>query len=613
MSRVIHIKDVRKAGIALLFLFFAHTLRADHFMGGSITFAMTSKTTLAGSPVVNTRTFKITLKFYRNCSGYMPDDIAKVYFSPSVNGQTTSLDLTRVSFSDITPTCPGTSSTCQASPTLPYGVQEHVYEGYITFNVAAPHPPVTIQYSSCCRNYAITNVSAPGEWYISSDLNPNFDDSSPSFTSIPVFFISKCEPFNFNPSAVDAEGDSLAFQMTNCLMPLTYQPNTNNEIVLTTQSVAYIPPFSGKYPVTSSCPPIFDSITGIFSFLPVNYEISIFNYRISEFRKGIKIGEVNRDIQVQIVANANNSPGFIKPVCSHYIYSCNGVVPISCDTVICANSALSFLTEASDVDSNSVTVSASGLPAGATFKPVSTGHNYDVKNTLNWVPSTSDTGKTFKISLKATDDGCGLSGISSFSYKIKVKACGAAVAIELLDFSGKHFQDRNIITWRFATEENILHYELERSSDGIHFMSIYKASPVARLLTPTYDFSDRNIYVGTGLYYRLKIKSGAEYEYYSAIIFINPAETDKRFHVKSLYPNPSDGNFKLNIQSEKEEIISFEIVNIFGQKVTENTLHTLIGDNVIPLKISPSDGIYFLNVRDENGSMEALKLLKKEN
>ena len=584
---------------------------ASHFMGGSITYKMTGKTFLLGTSIVNTRTFRIQLKFYRNCSGYSatPGPTERVYFLPSINGQTKFLDLTEVGHKDVTPTCPGAVSACGGVPTLPYGSEEFVFEGDITVNVSVPHPPVTIQYASCCRNYAITNVVAPGDWYVSSYLDPNYDNSSPDFTFSPVFFISKCEPFTYNPGAVDPDGDSLVYQMTDCLKPLTYDPQNQN--VLTTQSVGYYAPFSGKYPVTTACPPSFDSLTGTFSFFPTRYEISIFNYRITEYRKGIKIGEINRDIQIQIVGNANNSPRFVKPVCSNYQYACSGTIALSCDTTICVGGALNFTLDAEDIDSNTVTVTAAGLPPGASLTSVPTGVGYKSRSVISWSPTASNVGKIYTVTFQARDNGCALAGLSSYGYKIKVTTCGQSVPLNILSFTGKSSPGGNVLYWKSVEEEGLMKYIVERSADGQIYTPLGTVYPRNKISESSYVFEDQYVSTANVYYYRLKMVAMNYQVSYSAILILNTAPITNSFRLQSIAPNPSSTGFTVRVTNDQREYLKVEISDVYGKKVFEDRFDAVEGLNtyLVPAE-QLGQGVYFLNVRKPDGTRDITKLVK---
>jgi hypothetical protein len=595
--------------LLLLWMLRGSTVSASHFMGGSITYEMTGKTMFAGSPLTAKRTFKIQLKFYRDCVGAPLSSTDRVYFLPSVNGQIKFLDLQRVSSKDVTPVCPGMLSTCNPGWTVPYGVQEYIFEGSVTVDVTTPHPPITIQYSSCCRNNAINTIAAPGDWYISSILDPNYDNSSPAFRFDPVFFISKCEPFTYNPGAVDAEGDSLVFEMVDCQKPLTR--DATSELVLATQSVGYKPPFSGANPVTSGCPIVFDPKTGALSFLPVKNEVSIYNYRISEYRNGLKIGEINRDIQIQIVREANNNPRFIKPACSNYTFSCNGAVPVACDTTVCPNQLMVTFIEAHDLDSNNVSmVMRSTSPV--TFVNVSSPATpHRTKWRLEYQPTTADIGKSIIVYLQVKDDGCALEGQSFFSYRINVANCNVTVPLELLEFVGKNTPSGNLISWKSADESRVSKYILERSSEGSQYEPLHGASPLNSPVS-SYQYLDKDVTGASLYYYRLRVVEKDNSFSYSNTVIVSVPAAGSAFRIVSVQPNPSGGNFVLRLGGSAREQVLVSLADVYGRKVYESAVNVEEGISNVPLSLDYiGKGMYLLSVTRADGELQVTRVVKQ--
>ncbi|HEX5001979.1 MAG TPA: gliding motility-associated C-terminal domain-containing protein [Bacteroidia bacterium] len=268
--------------------------RASHAVGMDITYTY-----------VGPNQYLITARFYRDCGGITaPTSLSINYTSSCFTGGNITL-----------PAIPGTGLEIPPSPCLPavtstcnggtgYGVQEWVYQALVT--LPGPCTDWHFTHDLCCRNGLITTVQNPsGESEVVSTYLDNFNaptNSSPVFTSLPVTQFCVGNTFYYNQGATDPDGDSLVFSLVPALgaggTPLTY-----------------IPPYSAVTPVASSSPITIDPVTGTISFTPSMVQVGIIDVLVEEYRNGIKIGEVRRDIQMNIVSGCiGSAPAFADPV-----------------------------------------------------------------------------------------------------------------------------------------------------------------------------------------------------------------------------------------------------------------------------------------------------------
>lgn len=183
------------------------------------------------------------------------------------------------------------------------------------------------------RNYGVVNVpnSVNVPMYIETELviSPFLGyNNSVQLLNAPVDKGCVGKPYYHNPAAYDPDGDSLSYRLIPCR-------GTNGE---------EIPGYT--FPQASSSIDI-DPVTGELQWenpvLQGEYNIAIL---IEEWRNGIKIGSVTRDMQVLINACNNNNP------------------EISCLTDVCviAGDTLDMVIHGSDPDGDQVTLTASGGP-----------------------------------------------------------------------------------------------------------------------------------------------------------------------------------------------------------------------------------------------------------
>jgi len=272
--------------LVLLSIHFLCNLKcsATHIMGGQITYKY-----------IGNYQYRITLKGYRDCNGVLWHLGSPISIAPTGDY----FDLDSIGRYDITPLCTGQVSACD-SVGMPYGVHEYVEEKTITLFPPYPIGGYRLSFFDGNRNCSITTLEEPchNTFYISTILDPLVSpkNSSPQFLNPPAIYVCVGQTFHYNNGAYDLDGDSLAYSLVPCLQEYD-------------SSVTYKIPFSETNPLTSNPPLTLDPISGELQFTPtVVNEISVVAIRVEEFRNGIKIGEVVRDIQITVLPCNNELP-----------------------------------------------------------------------------------------------------------------------------------------------------------------------------------------------------------------------------------------------------------------------------------------------------------------
>lgn len=362
-------------------LAYSTDLMGSHAMGADLTY-----THLGGND------YRIKLSFYRDCEGISAPASPTLNISSMSCGQSTTLTLTQVSTQEVSMLCTSIlpNSTCSGGTIQ--GTEEYIYEA--TYSFPANCQDWLITYSLCCRNAATTNLQNTQNFdmYIETKLDnvTVAENNSPYFVNLPLFYVCSGQQSIYTPGAVDLDGDSLAYSLVN--------PLDN-----ATTPVTYIPPFSPTYPLSTSPPNnfLFDPQIGQMLFTPDGVQVTIVAVLVEEFRNGVKIGSIVRDMQIIVLANcANNSPDIIPPNNSNI----NGGT-ISGNTITtCAGQTLTFPILASDIDLNDtlfVTSNINLLP-GASLNVV--GIN-PVTIDFSW-PTIGANSGNYHLSIGVSDNGC---------------------------------------------------------------------------------------------------------------------------------------------------------------------------------------------------------------
>jgi len=251
--------------------------------------------------------FQLTLVFFRDFyPGAAPvaDPTVRV-FNLSDTSAVTDIVMTQK-----TVTYPEIGDECFSPSQI--SVEQHTFTRTITLSDNPAGYLLVLQ--QCCRNPNISNISNPGitamTWTaIIPDPALPGGNSSPDLGGYPRqgYFCVNQER-NLDLSAYDKDGDSLHYEM---VIPKSTQDGNS----VSTVTNPYPPP----YPLVSwalgysfndilgtGSTLTIDGSTGVLSSRPLSIGVYAFAYRVSEFRNGVKIGEVIRDVQFEAVDCINN-------------------------------------------------------------------------------------------------------------------------------------------------------------------------------------------------------------------------------------------------------------------------------------------------------------------
>ncbi|MBS1624715.1 MAG: gliding motility-associated C-terminal domain-containing protein [Bacteroidetes bacterium] len=375
-----------------LCLSFFTRLYASHVMGADLEFSC-----------IGPNQYRVTLTGYRDCTGIDMSGPQTISVSSAQCGVTTTLTLQQVGPAvDITPICYSQTSACHGGSGV--GVEKYTFQGILNLPAGCGNDWV-LSWNMCCRNAAITTLSNPSSenFYIEAHLDNTVTtcDNSPVFSNDPVAVYCNNYPQFFNHGATDADGDSLYFYLMNSL---NGQGST----------VGYSGGHSGTNPMTTSSGTNINSATGQLSFTPSQTQIAVLKVGVDEFRNGVKIGHIERDMQI-IVTNCNNSPpvaGGINGAPSNnpasYVYN----------TTACSNFCFTIQTsDPNAADSTYYRFLANDLP-GATC--TSSGGLHPTL-TVCWAPTQADVGShSFVIALH--DNACPYNATASQAFTVNVAA-----------------------------------------------------------------------------------------------------------------------------------------------------------------------------------------------
>jgi hypothetical protein len=185
---------------------------------------------------------------------------------------------------------------------------------------------------------------------------------------------------------------------------------------------------------------------------------------------------------------------------------------------------------------------------------------------------------------------------------------GSILPVHLLYFNAKLVNRQTLLNWAVVDESDIDHYDIERSVDGIHFITLSKTNRVGlNSGTQYYESIDQHPLKGFN-YYRLKMVDQNNHYKYSNIVLIKL--NDDIDLGMGVYPNPARDLIKIVFTSEKTEQFPIAIFDAKGSLVAVKNIAAVTGRNEVPWDIQflPA-GAYM--IRLQGSSLKTLQFIKQ--
>ncbi|HSI89640.1 MAG TPA: hypothetical protein VK927_00925, partial [Adhaeribacter sp.] len=171
-------------------------------------------------------------------------------------------------------------------------------------------------WERCCRNNGINNIRNPDAagmvYYLEFPPvirnNQPFINSTPVLGPVPADYLCVNELFTFDINGKDADGDSLVYFLSTPLNGHTSRTNPS----LSGLSAPYSPiiwenGFNASQAILGNPNLQINPQTGRLTVRPRFSGLFVFSITCEEYRNGVKIGEVRREVQVRVLQCPTNT------------------------------------------------------------------------------------------------------------------------------------------------------------------------------------------------------------------------------------------------------------------------------------------------------------------
>ncbi|MCB9290534.1 MAG: PKD domain-containing protein [Lewinellaceae bacterium] len=302
--------------ITMGILLSALSLQAAHIIGGEITYECLGWTN--GDPNSGSRSYQFYMNIYRDCQGGgAPFDSPNAPYPATITIYRTGLsgDFMRfqAGFPQVEFIDPDPGNPCVIIPNN-VCVQRGVYT-FPVVDLPVSDQSYFIVYQRCCRNNTITNIVAPessGATYF-MELTPEAQsvcNNSPTYNGFPPIILCANEPFEYDHSASDAEGDQLVYEFCSPFLGggLNFdQPTSFNGVAPNPDAPPPYDPVTFVAPFYSALDPLgidadinIDVNTGLITGTPNAQGQFVVGVCVKEYRNGQLLSIVRRDFQFNV-------------------------------------------------------------------------------------------------------------------------------------------------------------------------------------------------------------------------------------------------------------------------------------------------------------------------
>jgi hypothetical protein len=179
--------------------------------------------------------------------------------------------------------------------------------------------------------------------------------------------------------------------------------------------------------------------------------------------------------------------------------------------------------------------------------------------------------------------------------------------IELSSWSASCEESKVNVTWTMASEQNISHYTIQKSVDGITYSNVATINSSGNnSQNQTYNWIDPNS--GTDALYRLLQTDNTGLEKTLGPVITSTCKNTASENYVSIFPNPNNGSGYLHIVSSERGSVGITVYDAKGALIKNEILSVEKGENQLPFLMEAAPGIYHVTV-SFNGAVQHSRLI----
>lgn len=202
-----------------------------------------------------------------------------------------------------------------------------------------------------------------------------------------------------------------------------------------------------------------------------------------------------------------------------------------------------------------------------------------------------------------SNSGAGLPGetMTFTNFRTNGTLSQIPLPVNFMGITAKRVNNATLVSWKVAGEENVVRYDVEKSSEGRHFTVIGSIQKTGR---DDYSFTDVNS-TGT-VYYRVKnVDADGQFKYSTIVKLVN----GKSELVLKAFPQPAPDQITVQ-HPQVGNGSSISITAMDGRTI--RTVVPASGSIQTRLRLDGlAKGLYLLRFTDSEGTVQIIKLVKQ--
>ena len=175
--------------------------------------------------------------------------------------------------------------------------------------------------------------------------------------------------------------------------------------------------------------------------------------------------------------------------------------------------------------------------------------------------------------------------------------------LRFVHFTGTIRNEKNLLEWTTAGEADLKKFEVQKSTDGVHYTNIKSVPATNTASQHTYLFTDESGRAMTAFYQIKAIDKDARTTL-STVVKL----TWQNRPFKIVSTSSTSGSIWVQVDASTNETINLQLLSSTGQVITVEEKLFLPGTSILRFNQIVSAGFYFLKITDGDSNTEVKKI-----